>query len=73
MNPASNTSTSTTQGTSDCLDTDQLEVDVATIKRLLLDAYNRYERAFASGDREQQLFFDGMIRGLHYVMEAHNE
>lgn len=73
MAPTLNSPTFMTNATSDYLDTDQLDVDIATIKRLLIDAYERYDQAFRKGDRDQQLFFDGMIRGLHYVMEAHGQ
>lgn len=62
-----------TNAMSGLTDETQLDVDVATVKRLLIDAYEKYDQAFRRADRDQQMYFDGMIRGLHYVMEAHGE
>lgn len=41
-----------------------------TVKTMLIDAYTQYDAAYRAGDRDQQMYFDGMIRGLRYVMEA---
>lgn len=51
----------------------QLEVTVGTIKRMLIDAYERYDQAHRAGDRDQQMWFDGAIRTLHRVIEAHDQ
>lgn len=43
-----------------------------TVKTMLIDAYTKYDAAYKAGDRDQQMYFDGMIRGLRYAMEAHS-
>ena len=62
-----------TNAMSDFPDHTQLDVDIATVKRLLIFAYEGYDLAFRESDRDRQMYFDGMIRGLHYVMEAHGQ
>ena len=39
------------------------------VERLLQDAYINYDRAFDSKDRDLQMYWDGAIRNLHYVLE----
>jgi len=49
-----------------------LDVSVAAIKSLLIDAYSRYEQAFRAGDPDQR-YWDGYIRALHHVLEMEGQ
>ncbi len=46
-----------------------LEVSREAVERLLQDAYINYDRAYESEDRDLQMYWDGAIRNLHYVLE----
>lgn len=62
-----------TNAMSDLSDDTQLDVTVGTIKRMLIDAYEQYDKAFRDSDRDRQIWFDASIRTLHYVIEAHGQ
>lgn len=48
-----------------------LEVQIGTIKCMLIDFYAKYTQAWNDGDKFKAERFDGSIRALHAVLEAH--
>ena len=48
-----------------------IDVTISTVKCLLAEAYTGYLQAWDKNDRLKAEFFDGQIRALHRVMEAH--
>lgn len=51
----------------------QLEVTVATCKRLLEMAYKAYTDCARDDQRSSMSYWDGYIRGIQHVLEAHNQ
>jgi len=41
----------------------------SSVKDLLIDAYDRYKKAFDKGDMLDQRYWDGYIRALHRACE----
>jgi hypothetical protein len=54
-------------------DNTQLDVSVGLCKRLLIDAYSRYNEAVKTGAHHVASYWDGYIRGIQHVLEAQNE
>lgn len=50
----------------------KLDVSVEAVKKLLIDAYGNYEKAFRAGDSDQR-YWDGYIRALHHVIEMEGQ
>lgn len=50
----------------------KLDVSVEAVKKLLIDAYGDYEKAFRAGDPDQR-YWDGYIRALHHVIEMEGQ
>lgn len=50
----------------------RLDVSVEAVKRLLIDAYTKYDQAFRAGDPDQR-YWDGYLRALHHVLEMEGE
>lgn len=48
-----------------------LQVQIGTIKCMLIDAYAKYSESWNQGDRLKAERFDGYIRALHQVLEEH--
>ena len=48
-----------------------LQVQIGTIKCMLIDFYAKYTQAWNDGDKFKAERFDGSIRALHAVLEAH--
>jgi hypothetical protein len=51
----------------------QVDVTVGLCKRLLIDAYRRYNEATKDGAHHVASYWDGYIRGIQHVLEAQNE
>jgi hypothetical protein len=51
----------------------QVDVEVGAIKRLIMDAMERYNDAVKSGDKYGEAYDDGYIRALRHVLEMENE
>jgi hypothetical protein len=58
---------------SDPLDTDLLDVEIGTLKRLKIMAYENYEKAFKEGSHYTATWWDGYLRALGHIYEAHGE
>jgi hypothetical protein len=48
----------------------QIDVNIGTCKRLLIDAYKRYNEAMKDGAHHVASYWDGYIRGIQHVLEA---
>lgn len=48
-----------------------LQVQIGEIKCMLIDFYAKYSQAWNDGDKFKAERFDGSIRALHAVLEAH--
>ena len=48
-----------------------LQVQIGEIKCMLINAYANYTQAWNDGDKFKAERFDGSIRALHAVLEAH--
>ena len=48
-----------------------LQVQIGTIKCMLIDNYAKYTQAWSDGDWPRAERYDGAIRALHEVLEAH--
>jgi len=48
-----------------------LQVQIGTIKCMLIDHYAKYTQAWNDGDKLLAERFDGSIKALHAVLEAH--
>ena len=48
-----------------------LEVQIGTIKCMLIDFYAKYTQAWNDGNKLKAERYDGSIRALHAVLEAH--
>ena len=48
----------------------QIDVNIGTCKRLLIDAYKRYNEAVKDGAHHVASYWDGYIRGIQHVLEA---
>lgn len=49
-----------------------LEVSIESVKSLLIDAYNSYERSLQCREGDSR-YWDGYIRGIQHVLEMHNQ
>jgi hypothetical protein len=49
-----------------------LEVSVESVKGLLIDAYNNYEKSLQRRQGDAR-YWDGYIRGIQHVLEMHNQ
>ena len=52
-------------------ETEYLQVQIGTIKCMLIDFYARYTQAWNDGHKLKAARLDGYIRALHAVLEAH--
>jgi hypothetical protein len=62
-----------TSATSDPLDTDLLDVDIATLKRLKIMAVDNYNKAFKESSHYSASWWDGYCRALEHIYEAHKQ
>lgn len=51
----------------------QVDVTVGTIKRMLIDAYDRYGEGHKTGAHYVASYWDGYIRALQHVLEQEHE
>ena len=49
-----------------------LEVSIESVKGLLIDAYNNYEKSLQRRQDDSR-YWDGYIRGIQHVLEMHNQ
>ena len=50
----------------------QLDVSIDSVKGLLIDAYNNYEKSIQRRQGDSR-YWDGYIRGIQQVLEMHNQ
>lgn len=62
-----------TSETSELNEEKKLDVTVGTIKRLLIDAYARYNDGVKDGAHYVSSYWDGYIRALQHVLEQEAE
>lgn len=62
-----------TPATSNPIDGGQIDVSVGTIKRMLIDAYEKSTEGQRSGAGYVAAYWDGYIRALQHVLEAQEE
>lgn len=62
-----------TPETSEPSDTDLLDVDIATLKRLKIMALKNYNEACREGSHYVAVWWDGYIRALGHIYEAHGQ
>ena len=49
-----------------------LDVSIDSVKSLLIDAYNNYEKSLQRRQDDSR-YWDGYIRGIQHVLEMHNQ
>lgn len=62
-----------TSAMSEPLDTDMLDVDIATLKRLKIMAIENYNKAMKDGSHYTTAFWDGACRMAEWIYEAHGQ
>lgn len=50
----------------------QLEVSIESVKGLLIDGYNNYEKSLQRRQGDSR-YWDGYIRGIQHVLEMHDQ
>ena len=63
----------TTTAMSNQTDETKIDASVEDCKRLLVQAYSRYNDAVTSGAVSIASYWDGYIRGIQHVLEAQHE
>ena len=62
-----------TSETSNLNEERQVDVTVGTIKRMLIEGYDRYNDGMKTGAHYVSAYWDGYIRALQHVLEQENQ
>ena len=54
-------------------DLGQIELDFEQIRLLLIEAYNKYDKAHQSGDRSEAMYWDGAIRMAQRIVDLNDK